>query len=115
VSAFAEQTLTAGVTAFAVAALTAASTFLNPGESARLHHAIATDIDAWATRAYLFEQRVSIKGLDAEAALEEMEALVKEWEQLLRQAPRLSSWASRAAGRAAGRDGTRSDGTSDAG
>lgn len=93
VSAFAKYSTIAGITAFVVAGITGAMSFLNPAEKEKLHFEAANVLDAWATKTYLLVKQGRANLIKPEVFISHREKLMDERSQLLRQSPRIPTWA----------------------
>lgn len=93
ISAFTQNSTIAGVTAFIVAGITGAMSFLNPAEKEKLHFEAGNVLDAWATKTYLLIKQGKAHLVEPSEVISKWEKLMEERSQLLRQSPRIPSWA----------------------
>jgi hypothetical protein len=76
-----------------VAGITGAISFLNPAEKEKLHFEAGNVLDAWATKTYLLIKRGRANVIEPVEVASEWEKLMEERSQLLRQSPRIPTWA----------------------
>jgi hypothetical protein len=93
VSAFTQNSTVAGITAFMVAGITGAMSFLNPAEKEKLHFEAGNVLDAWATKTYLLIKQGRANLIEPSEFVGLWEKLMEERSQLLRQSPRIPTWA----------------------
>lgn len=93
VSAFTQNSTVAGITAFIVAGITGAMSFLNPAEKEKLHFEAGNVLDAWATKTYLLIKQGRANLVEPSEFVSQWEKLMEERSQLLRQSPRIPTWA----------------------
>ncbi|PSB14350.1 hypothetical protein C7B65_26560 [Phormidesmis priestleyi ULC007] len=93
ISAFTQNSIIAGITAFIVAGITGAMSFLNPAEKEKLHFEAGNVLDAWATKTYLLIKQGRANLIEPSDVISQWEKLMEERSQLLRQSPRIPTWA----------------------
>ncbi|MBW4565831.1 MAG: SLATT domain-containing protein [Mojavia pulchra JT2-VF2] len=93
ISAFTKNSTLAGITAFIVAGITGAMSFLNPAEKEKLHLEAGNVLDAWATKTYLLIKQGRASLIESAEVVSQWEKLMEERTQLLRQSPRIPTWA----------------------
>ena len=93
VSAFANYSNIAGVTAFIVAGLTSAMSFLNPAEKQKLHFEAANALETGSTKTYSIVKRSRASIIEVTELIHSWNELMKEREQISKQSPLILSWA----------------------
>jgi hypothetical protein len=93
VSAFANHSKIAGITAFIVSGLTGAMSFLNPAEKQKLHFEAANALETWSTKTYLIVKRSRANIIEITELINTWGELMKEREQINKQSPLIPSWA----------------------
>lgn len=93
VSAFANQSNFAGVTAFIVSGLTAGISFLNPTEKQKLHFEAANALEIWSSKTYLLVKRSRSGIVEVTELIHSWNELMKEREQINKQSPLIPSFA----------------------
>jgi hypothetical protein len=93
VSAFANYSNLAGVTAFVVSGLTGTMSFLNPAEKQKLHFEAANALETWSTKTYLLVKRSRASIIEVTELIHSWDQLMKERDQISKQSPLVPSWA----------------------
>ena len=93
ISAFTQYSKVAGITAFVVAGITGAMSFLNPAEKEKLHFEAGNVLDAWAAKTYLLKKQTIAGLIEPAKLISEWRKLMDERSQLQRQSPRIPTWA----------------------
>lgn len=93
VSAFTNNPRIAGITAFSVAGLTGATSFLNPSARQQLHLEAANALETWSTKSYLLVKKSRANIIEINQMIKDWENLMNARDQINKQSPLLPSWA----------------------